>query len=83
MLGLNTIHGFGWSEFVFLVILSELIVKCILGFGSFVRILGGPTEMVERAHYFHYVPMGLLDFGGLNFVFLTIFSELRVQMYRQ
>ncbi len=37
----NEIAGFGnwWSEFFFLVTFSEFIVKCVIRFGRFVRIL--------------------------------------------
>jgi hypothetical protein len=35
----NEIAGFGGLSFFFLVILSELIVKCVTGFGRFVNIL--------------------------------------------
>jgi hypothetical protein len=35
----NEIAGFGWFQFFFLVILSELIVKCVIRFGRFVNIL--------------------------------------------
>ncbi len=37
-----------WSEMFFLVIWSEIIVKCVIRFGRFVRIL----EMLERDHCF-------------------------------
>jgi hypothetical protein len=35
----NEIAGFGGLIFFFLVILSELGVKCVIGFGRFMRIL--------------------------------------------
>jgi hypothetical protein len=42
-----------WSEFVFSVILSGLILKCLIGnFGLFARIFRELTEMAEREHYF-------------------------------
>jgi hypothetical protein len=34
----NEIAGFGGLNYYFLVILSELAIKCVIGFGKFVRI---------------------------------------------
>jgi hypothetical protein len=33
-----------WSEYVFIVILRELIIKCVIGFVRFVRILEDPWK---------------------------------------
>jgi hypothetical protein len=38
--------------FFFLVILSELRVKCVIKFGRFVRSFRGLMQIIERDHYF-------------------------------
>jgi hypothetical protein len=47
----NEIAGYGGLNF-FLVISRELSVKCVIGFGRFVRISPEPMEMIERDLYF-------------------------------
>ncbi len=58
-----------WSEYVFIVILRELIIKCVIGFVRFVRILedrwkwkkGTIIFNVLAAEDFCFRPMQLLD----------------------
>jgi hypothetical protein len=67
------------------MILSELIIKCVIWFGRFVRILRGSMEMVDRKGplfsmlsrlrllYVHVMIFFQINeiagFGGLNFFF--------------
>jgi hypothetical protein len=44
----NEIVRFSEFECFLKMILSELIIKCVIGFGRFVRILRGSMEMVDR-----------------------------------
>jgi hypothetical protein len=80
-----------WSEFFFLVILSELTIKSVIGFGRFVKILErkGPLfSMFSRIGLclFFLGAMGLLDFV-LWICFPSYLSEQTVQcemaIYRQ
>jgi hypothetical protein len=48
----NEIVGFGNSIFFFLIILSELLIKGVIRFGKFVKILNHEWKMVEKDQYF-------------------------------
>jgi hypothetical protein len=58
-----------WSEYVFILILRELIIKCVIGFVRFVRILEDQWKWKEwiiifnvlAAEDFCFRPMWLLD----------------------
>ncbi len=40
--------------YLFIVILNELRVKCVIGFCKFVRISKGPMGMVDMDHYYFF-----------------------------
>jgi hypothetical protein len=48
----NEIIGFGSLIFFPLIILNEKIVKCIIKFGRFVKILKDHLKSVEMNHHF-------------------------------
>jgi len=86
-----------WSEFFLLVIynLSELIVKCVIGFCMFCENLKRTNGNAIKDHYFNVQqnkvvcrPQNLFfrsngsdAFGGLNFLFfIVILSELIINV---
>jgi hypothetical protein len=48
------IAKFGGLNNFFLVILSELTIKCVIRFDKFWENFGGPMEMLERYHCFQH-----------------------------
>jgi hypothetical protein len=48
------IAKFGGLNNFFLIILSELTIKCVIGFDRFCENFRGPMEMLERDHCFQH-----------------------------
>jgi hypothetical protein len=51
----NEIARIGDLNYLFIVILNELRVKCVIGSSKFVRIFKGPMGMVDMDHYYFLI----------------------------
>jgi hypothetical protein len=50
----DEIIGFGGLNFFQLIILNEKIIKCIIKFGRFMKILKNHLKSVEMNHHFQF-----------------------------